>query len=609
MFRMRKQGRRAAGISMLCALALTASACGGGGGSSTSNSGNSGNSGGTPVKGGTLNIQGQSDVDYMDPNISYYSIGYMNLRMWSRSLFANPAKDGAQTTTVPDMAAAIPTTSNGGVSKDGLTYTIKLRDGLAWNTKPQRPVTAADFVRGMKRTCNPVQPFGGIPDFASLFVGYQAFCDKFAKAGKTPKALGDFIEKNNFPGITAKGDKTIVFKLTRPAVYLPAMLTMPSLAAAPIEFDKYLPASAQLAQNTISDGPYQISSYKPTKSIVYTRNPAWKASSDPIRKAYVDTIKVDLTVTQESSQQQLETGTPTADLEFGNQPPPSRIPALQASKDPNLVIGDTNSSNPYVLFNTASPNNKGALSKLQVRQALEYAINRDNLIQVLGGKVLNNPLTRVIPKVLPAGQSGNFDLYKYDPAKAKQLLTAAGYPNGLTLKLLYRPSSEGSSKSFQTIKQDLSKAGITVQGVQSPDADFYTKYLQVPKVAQKGVWDLSTAGWGADWYGTGSELSYFKPLFSGPPSFPPVGSNFGLYNSKATNDLIDKAVAAKTSDESQALFQKADEQVMKDAAFFPITNPKEAHYHASQVHNAVFVPLMQGFDPTNVWLDKNKQGG
>ncbi len=606
MFMMRKKGRRAAGVSMICALALTASACGGGGGS---NNNSSTNSGGTPVKGGTLNILGSSDVDYMDPNLVYYTIGSMALRLWSRTLFANPAIEGKTDTTVPDLATEMPTTSNGGLSKDGLTYTIKLRSGVKWNTKPARAVTAADAVRGLKRTCNPVLPFGGSPDFATLFVGFKAFCDDFAKAGKSPKALGDYMESHDIPGYQAKDDSTLVVKLTRPAAYLPSMMTMSAFNPAPIEFNKYLPGSAQLAQNTISDGPYQVDSYKPTKSIIFSRNPEWDASTDPIRKAYVDKVNIDETVTQESAQQQFETGTPNADLEFGTSPPASRVPQLKATNDPKLFIGDTTSSNPFFGFNQVSKNENGAMGKLKVRQALQYAINRDNLIQILGGKLLNNPLTGVIPKTLPSGQLGSIDMYKYDPTKAKQLLAEAGYPNGLTLKFLYRPSSESGVKSFQTVKQDLTKSGINLQGVQSPDADFYTKYLQDPKVAKRGVWDLAYLGWGADWQGDGAELSYFKPLFYGKTAFPPTGSNYGFYNSKAANDLIDKAVSAKTTEEAAQYFHQADEQVMKDAAFFPVTNPKEAHYHAAQVHNTVFLAGLQGFDPSNVWLEKGKQGG
>jgi peptide/nickel transport system substrate-binding protein len=42
--------------------------------------------------------------------------------------------------------------------------------------------------------------------------------------------------------------------------------------------------------------------------------------------------------------------------------------------------------------------------------------------------------------------------------------------------------------------------------------------------------------------------------------------------------------------------------VMKDAAIYPITDPLQPLYHASYVHNAVYIPAIQQFDPTNVWL-------
>jgi peptide/nickel transport system substrate-binding protein len=236
-----------------------------------------------------------------------------------------------------------------------------------------------------------------------------------------------------------------------------------------------------------------------------------------------------------------------------------------------------------------------------------YGINRANLIQALGGPNVNQPLTHVLPADILGGEE-DFDLYPYSVEKAKQGLKDAGYPNGFTAKFLYRPSSEGSRKSFATIQADLGKIGVKVVGVQAPDADFYTKYLQVPDVAKRGVWDISLAGWGADWFGNAA-LTFFKPLFYGPTSFPPNGSNFGFYNSKKTIDLVDQAVAAATEDEAKALWHQADENVMKDAAFFPITNPKQTLYHAEQVNNAIYIPNYQGYDPTNIWLDPSKNGG
>ena len=603
---MSRRTSRLTAVAALCTVGLAVTACSGTIKSTTGASGST-TSGPPAVSGGTLNMLGAGDVTYMDPNISYYSIDYIIERMWTRQLFANPAIPGKTTTTVPDLATELPTTANGGISADGKTYTIKIRQGAKWDTSPARQVTAADMVRGVMRTCNPVQPFGGIPDFNDLIVGYSTFCSGFAKVGSTAPAIGAYMNKTALPGVVAKDDSTVVFKLTHPATYFTDMLTLAAFSPAPVEINQYVPASSTAATHTISDGPYKVDSYVPTKSINLSRNPAWDTATDPIRKAYVDKIVLSETNTQDSIQQQLETGTPSADMEFDSFPPPNQLPALIAKGDPNLNIGPSSSSNPYILFNTVSPNNNKALANVKVRQALSYAINRSNIIQVLGGPKLNPPLTHVLPSVIVGGES-NFDLYPYNPAKAKQMLSAAGFPNGLTVKFLYRSSSQGSTKSFQTVQQDLSKVGIKVVGVPSPSADFYNKYLTVPAVAQRGVWDLTNAGWASDWYGNAA-LSFFNPLFAGKPSFPPVGSNFGLYNSPAANQAITAAVNATTPEEAKSLWAAADRAVMADAPFFPITNLQQANYHASQLHNTVYLPTMEQFDPTNVWIEKAKQGG
>ena len=83
--------------------------------------GSSGSStgGGTPVKGGTLNMLGTGDVDYMDPNISYYTTGYLGLRMWSRQLLTYPATPGHITDVVPDLATALPPPATVGSAPTG----------------------------------------------------------------------------------------------------------------------------------------------------------------------------------------------------------------------------------------------------------------------------------------------------------------------------------------------------------------------------------------------------------------------------------------------------------------------------------------------------------
>jgi peptide/nickel transport system substrate-binding protein len=310
---MRTRTRSFGALAGLAALALTVSACGssgtsaggGTGGKVSLNSGLQGLNGtGTPKKGGTLNMLGIGDVDYVDYNISYYTIGGLGQRPWVRGLYAYPAVPGKVTTPAPDLATTEPAVSNG-----GSTYKVTIRQGAQWNTSPPRQVTAADALLGIKRACNPVQPFGGLPDFETLIKGYAAFCAGFAKAKPTVAGIKSYINGHSISGITASG-QTITYTLVHPASYFTDMLALDPFFPAPVESLNYLPASAQSAQHTIADGPYQIQTYVPARKIIYVRNPSWDASGDPIRKAYVEKIVVTETGNQTTNQQILQTNSP-----------------------------------------------------------------------------------------------------------------------------------------------------------------------------------------------------------------------------------------------------------------------------------------------------------
>lgn len=607
---MRTRKRSYLAVAGLAALALAASACA----SSSSSSGSGGpvslsnglqglNPGtGAPQRGGTLNMLGVGDVDFMDPNISYYSIGNLGQRPWIRGLYAYPAVPGKVTTPAPDLATAEPVVSNG-----GKTYTVTIRSNAKFDTTPTfEQVTGADAVIGLKRSCNPVQPFGGLPDFETLIVGYQAFCSAFQALGASATAaqMKSFIDTHQISGVTASG-QMVTYTLVHPASYFGDELTLDPFNPVPEQALAYVPGSSDEAQNTIADGPYKVSSYTPAKKITYTRNPAWLPASDPIRKAYVNQIVVTETGNQQNNQTILQNNTAAGSMEFDSFPPVAAEPGLvrqmqNGSKDFNL--GSTYSTNPYVVFNTVSPKNGSALGKIAVRQALSYGIDRAHLIQDANGATLSPPLTHI----LPAGVNGaqdvpkGYDPFPYNPTKAKSMLAAAGASN-MSLTLLYRPSSSLSAKMAQTLQADLGQIGVKVTLLSSPDADFYTKYLEVPSVAKNGTWDIALAGWQGDWYGD-SATSFFSPLFSGAASYPPIGSNFGFYSNPAVNNLITQADNSATAAAAGQIWAKADMQVSQDAAIYPITDQLQPLYHASYVHNFVYVPSIQEGDPTNVWL-------
>src|SRR5581483_10823908 len=231
----------------------------------------------------------------------------------------------------------------------------------------------------------------------------------------------------------------------------------------PQEYLQYLPGSAAALAHTYSDGPYEIASYVPKKSIDFVRNPAWAASSDPIRHAYVDEIKVTETDSASSIEQQILTNTPQADLGWDSYVPPADVANLIASNNPDFSLNPSFSSDPYLVFNTISHNNGGALGNVKVRQALEYAINRQKLITDAGGSAVAPALKQILPPGI-GGSTPYANPYPQSVSKAKQLLQASGHSSGLTLTLLYTPSPE-HTKMFETIQANLAKAGVTVRGL------------------------------------------------------------------------------------------------------------------------------------------------
>jgi peptide/nickel transport system substrate-binding protein len=567
---------------------------------------------GTPQKGGTLNEVGVSDVQYMDYDTAYYSTDDQVMRLTVRQLYTWGNTPATVTTPEPDLATGAPVVSNG-----GKTVKVTIRSGVMWDTTPARAVTAADVVRGIKRACNPSPiRFNGMSDFEGTIAGLTAFCNGYPKAASSSAAvMKQYIETHNVSGITTSGN-TITFQLTGPAAWLEGAMTLAPFSAVPIEAESALPGTPGVYNHMYSDGPYTISSYTPAKSIHFVRNPDWNASTDPLRKAYVNAINVDETGNQTTIYQQISTNSPSLGLTWDSLPPPADDVSLYnqyKSGSDTVSLNQTFGSNPYIVFNTVSPNNSGALKNATVRQALSYGIDRLQLQKTLGGEQTNPALTHILPPGTDGAQDipANYNPYPYNQAKATQMLTSAGFTpsHKLTLKYLYRSDSQGGTKLFVNLQSQLDALGnVNVVGVPTNQSDFYGKYLSVsstPTPASQGVWDFTGAGWSPDWYGNGS-LTWFNPLFLSPGGFPTQGgSNFGYFSSPTVNADITNALAQTTEAAADQYWAKADMATMAAAAVYPITATEEFAVHAAYVHNAVYIPQMQQYDAANVWLSNS----
>jgi peptide/nickel transport system substrate-binding protein len=554
-----------------------------------------------PVKGGTLTLLGQSDIFNLDTTSGYYTVDNILERSFTRQLVSYPTTASflAQIQLKPDIATAVPTKGNGGISADGRTYTLHIKKGVKWNTSPARQVTASDFVREFKLLCNPASPTGAPGYYESTIIGMAGYCAGFAKVKGTAPAIAAYVNGHAVPGVVAKNDLTLVFRLLKPAPDFPNILAMGFSSARPVEYMKYVPDSAQMRQHTLSDGPYQITKYVPGKEFQLDRNPAWDPKTDSLRRAYVDHMKVIEGLTQDTVQQQIQAG--TGDMDWDVTPPSQSLPGLIASKDQRLVIGPAGPY--YVALNTYLAMNQyaGPMKNKLVRQAAEYALNKNAIVQIFGGPRIATPANQV---VLPGnvGYIQNYNPYPNkggngDPAKSKQLLAKAGFPKGVTIKLLYA-TTEPAPRVAQSIQASLQQGGFKVTLVPTTGADFYGKYMLVPSTAQKQAWNIATPGWIPDWFGNNGR-SVIQPLFTKPGN---GSSDYGGYNSAETNRLVNQALIAPSADAAAAAWQKANAQIMKDAAVVPIEFQKFTAYHSSRVQGCVFWFFDINCDPTNVWL-------
>jgi peptide/nickel transport system substrate-binding protein len=613
----------ALGAAVLAAAALAACSS-----SSSSPSSTSTTSAGTPVYGGTLHIVAASGPAHLDTVPSYYTTDYQLTHAYTRQLLNYPsypynsASDSdsgwvKDTTPAADVATEVPTVANGGITNGGKTYTFHIKQGVDWNTSPPRQVTSQDFLREFKAFFNPVSPVGNPVYYESTISGLTAYANAetayFSNKANAPTAanIANFQNTHSISGISTPNSSTISFTLISPVSDFLYMMAMPFTSARPVEYDSYVPGSLQQAQHTISDGPYQISSYIPGKSITMVRDPAWKQSTDPLRHDYpaeiVDTLGVTSAQTQ-LSDMQAGTEDVTSDTPIN----PSSIPSLIASGASNFHIWQWSSTFPYIVFNLRSPDAGGAAGKLLVRQAVEYGLDKTAAIKAIGGPAVAQVLNGVIPQG-NVGYTGS-NLYpdnngQGNVAMCKSDLSKAGYPHGVTLTYMY-PNDSSNTRIFTAIQASLANCGITLTGKPEPGSSFFTDLGNAPENNKAGAWDMGQPGWIPDWFGNNGR-TVIQALFQGPNCVINT-VNYGCYDNATVNSLITQAESASSISAAGNLWHEADNQIMSDAAIVPIMNQGFPQYTSARVRGiasdgktyptAIFTPNIGEPDITAIWL-------
>jgi peptide/nickel transport system substrate-binding protein len=533
------------------------------------------------VKRGTLRIVNHADVDALDPGYGYAAVDWALLRGVVRELYSfdSRVKGEQAMTPVPDLADGPYQ-----LSPDGRTYTFRLRKGVRYAPPVSREVRAEDFVYAVERQLDSDNPASPNP-YSSLIDGVAEFA-----AGRA----------RSISGMRALDDYTLRIILKRPASDFLSILTLPFFSPVPEEYAAKFEPGTEYAQHLVGSGPYTVDSYDPGRLIELVRNQNWDPRTDPLRKAWVDKITVTIGRSEAGIQQAIERG--EQDLNLDNIPPPNadlqRLSGDRALSE-RLAVETTGCVH-YLTMQMDS----GPTSERKVRQAINYAIDRQAVVLAIGGRYAGEPASTVLSPTL-AGYSA-FDLYpsqdsRGDPDAAKRLLADAGFPNGVKLTYVGQSSTMWRAL-YDALEASLSRAGIRLQPRFFKSLQVYKRTLRLR--SKKDEHRLGAARWCPDYPGNGSR-SFIGVLLDGRKITPTANNNYGNYNNSKVNAMIDRAYATREESARNAIWGQIDRLLMEDAAWAPLVYDREAFFWSARVRNWTFTPWLSNPDITNLWLDPN----
>ena len=341
------------------------------------------------------------------------------------------------------------------VSEDGKTFTFKIRQDITFHSG--NPLTAHDVVFSLRR----VVKLGKTPAFI------------LTQFGLTPENVESLIQ--------AVDDATVTF--TTDKAYAPSFILYCLTAnVASVVDSKLVQSKAQdgdyghkwLRTNSAGSGPFKLNTWRPNDALIYDRFEGYWKGKPGFARVFIRHIA-------ESSTQKLllEKG----DIDVARDLTADQLASLQDHKKIDL-ISRPRGEIMYLSLNV----DRAPFASVDGRQALKYLVD----YQTIGSTLLNGQV-RVHQAFLPVGFLGASEEtpFSYDVAKAKELLTAAGFPDGYKTTLDVRNQPE-LLKVAEALQASFAQVGIEVEILPGDGRQVLTRYR-----AQKH--DMHLGNWGPDY--------------------------------------------------------------------------------------------------------------
>lgn len=449
------------------------------------------------------------------------------------------------------------------VSEDGLQYTFALKEGVTFHDGTEFNGEAVCF--NFERWNN----FTGVAATESLSYYWL-------------KVNGGYAEDGNgkYASCEAPDASTAVVTLSSPLPEFIAALSLPSFSMqSPTALEEYgaddvqgesdAPVLPEYAlEHPTGTGPFMFESWSPGENVTIVANPDYWGEQGEVGRVVFPVIS-DPT----ARRQALEAG----DIDGYDLVGPADVVALG---DAGYEIVNRDAFNIlYLGMNQAAE----GLDDILVRQAIAHAIDRDALVTATlpeGTEVATN---FVPPSVV--GYNEDVTTYEFDQDRARDLLTEAGYPDGLTIDFTYptdvsRPYMPTPGQVFERISADLEEVGITIEPTPLPWSPDYLDRVQ-------GGPDhgLHLLGWTGDYNDTYNFIGVF---------FGQESPEWGFDNSEIFT-MINDARVLPDLEEQTAAYEAANAELLEFLPGLPIAHPvpslafrEGVVYPASPVQDEVY---------------------
>ena len=436
------------------------------------------------------------------------------------------------------------------VSADGMTYTFHLRTGVKFHDG--RPFSAKNVISTFQRVLDPKTKGGR---------GWPLYPIDGAKAYAEGKG-------RTIAGLSSPNDSTVVIRLSEPFAIFPKLLAMPVAAIVPDS------VPANFGENPIGTGPWKFVEWKHDDYLKFAANTEYfdgRPKADSLMARIVP-----------------EPSTAVAEFESGNVDvlyvPEGETRNWEQTDERKAMLESAPALRVfYVAINTT----RGPLADKKVRQALNYAVDAKGILDgIVSGR--GNLAAGVIPPALPGGDSTRKG-YARDVAKAKQLLTEAGFPNGIDVEL-WSSQTPPFPRIAQTIQAYLKEANVRVTLVQR-DAS------SMREAARAGKTDMALKDWFADYP---DAENFLYPLLH--TANRGVGGNVSFYSNPEFDKLVNEARREQDEARRTALYRQADALEYEDAPMIYLFFYKELYAVQPWIQNFKVPTIFTGQRWTDVGI-------